>query len=90
MRLTLPLDFGHHGRLLRLVRDMATLDTLIASRWSRVWNAARLWRHRVENVKRITITLETLQGSSSGHQLRLLRFDCRLNLSLSGSVLEGV
>jgi hypothetical protein len=74
IRLTFPLDFAHHGLLLRFVRDMATLETLIASRWSRVWNSARLWRHRVENVKRITITVETLQGQSSVHQLSLLRF----------------
>jgi hypothetical protein len=31
MRLTFPLDFGYHGLLLRGVRDMATLETLIAS-----------------------------------------------------------
>jgi hypothetical protein len=73
MRLTFPLDFGDHGLLLRFVRDMATLDTLIASGLFRVWNAARLWRHLVENVKRVTITLETLQGQSSVHQRRLLR-----------------
>src|SRR5918911_4276961 len=76
MSLTFPLDFGHHGFLLRGVCDMATLHTLIASRLFRVGSSARLWLHRVENVKRIIITVKALQAQPSVHQLRLLPSIC--------------
>jgi hypothetical protein len=72
MGLPFLLDFGHHCRLLRCVRDMATVDTLIAARLSRLWRVARLRLHLVEDVKFITVTVETLQGQSSVHEPRLL------------------
>jgi hypothetical protein len=65
MGLTFLLDLGHHRLLRRGVRDRPTVDALIAARLSRVWHAARVRRHLVENVKLRTITLETLQEESS-------------------------
>jgi hypothetical protein len=72
MGLPFLLNFCHHGRLLRCVRDMATVDTLIAARLSRLRHVARLRLHFVEDVKFMTITVETFQGQSSVHEPSLL------------------